>query len=260
MNKIESFVDLKKEGFVENNCRTKKIRDQFIVSNDPGDWVALDENDYLNFKENKINEKLLKLLITHNILITKKSLSNVVQSQRKRLSFLYSGAGLHIITPTLRCNQKCVYCHSAAEKECQKDFDMDKKTVDRVLNFIFQTPSKNITIEFQGGEPLLNFEIVKYTVKKAKEINIKSQKEIKFALVSNLTCINDEIIDWIKKENISVTTSLDGPKIVHDQNRILENGLPTYDTVVKNIRKLQNAGIKVGALMVTTKQSLPYFT
>jgi His-Xaa-Ser system radical SAM maturase HxsB len=259
MKKIENFMDLKKEEFVENNYRVKKIRDKYIISNDQGNWVALTEKDYLNFKENKIEDNLLKLLIKHNILIPLEGLKKVVSSQRKRLSFLYSGASLHILTPTLRCNQKCVYCHSAAEKECQKDFDMDKKTADKVLNFIFQTPAKNITIEFQGGEPLLNFEIVKYVVKRAKEINVDYKKQIKFALISNLTCITEEIIDWIKKEEISMTTSLDGPKKVHDKNRILENGKPTYDIVVKNIKKLQERGIKIGALMVTTKQSLPYF-
>ena len=253
----EEFVLGKKN--LKNNYRAKKIRDKYLISTDQGSWMVLDKNEYKLFLNDKLDEKLFKILVEKRIIITPGNLNLIFDDQIKRNSFLFVGAGLHIITPTLRCNQKCVYCHSAAEQECKKEFDMEEKTADKVLEFVFQTPSKNITIEFQGGEPLLNFEIVKYLVKKAKEKNSKCKKEMRFALVTNLTKMNDEIIGWIKDENIDVTTSLDGPKELHDKNRFLEGGGATYDKVVEAMNNLKKNKIRVGALMVTTKQSLSYY-
>ena len=85
---------------------------------------------------------------------------------------------MHILTTTKRCNLKCVYCHSAVASKIanEKEYDMDKKTAKKTLEFIFQTPEKGITIEFQGGETLLREDLFKYVVKEAKKINKKHNK------------------------------------------------------------------------------------
>jgi len=245
---------------VVNNYRVKKIRDKYLVSTDQGSWAVLEKKEYDQLMNNKLDDSLFKTLEEKGVIVTKNNLNLIINDYKKRYRYLSNGTSLHIMIPTLRCNHKCIYCHSAAEKEDCKNFDMDKKTAKKTLEFIFQTPAKGITIEFQGGDALLNIEIFKYVVKEAKEMNKIFNKKIRFALVTNLTLMTDELLKWIIKEKVDISTSLDGPKNVHDRNRLFEGGKPTYDTVVKWIEKIKkDYGYRVGALMVTTKHSLPYY-
>ena len=245
---------------VVNNYRVKKIKGKFLVSTDQGSWAVLEKKEYDQLMNNKLDDSLFKTLEEKGVIITKNNLNLIIDDYKKRYRYLSNGTSLHIMIPTLRCNHKCVYCHSAVEKEDCKKFDMDKKTAKKTLEFIFQTPAKGITIEFQGGDALLNVEIFKYVVKEAKEMNKTFNKKIRFALVTNLTLMNDELLKWIINEGVDISTSLDGPKKVHDRNRLFEGGKPTYDTVVKWIKKIKkDYNYHVGALMVTTKHSLPYY-
>jgi len=135
---------------------------------------------------------------------------------------------------------------------------MSKDTIDKTLDFIFQSPNKNITIEFQGGETLLRVDLFKYIVKKAKKLNKIHNKNLHFALVSNLTLMTDELLDWIRKERVNICTSLDGPKELHDKNRWFEGGGANYDEVTHWIKKIkEKTGRPPGMLMVTTKYSIP---
>jgi len=243
-----------------NNYRVKKIKDKYLVTTDQGSWVVLDKKEYDQLIKNEIGDILFKNLEEKGVILTKNNLKLVSNDYQKRYNYLFNGASLHILTPTLRCNHKCVYCHSASKCADAKEYDMDKKTAKKVLGFIFQTPAKSITIEFQGGEPLLNVKIVKYVVKEAKKMNEIYKKKIRFALVTNLTLMTDELLKWIIKEKVDISTSLDGPKNVHDKNRLFEGGEPSYDVVVGWIKKIKDEyNYNVGMLMVTTRYSLPYW-
>ena len=74
------------------------------------------------------------------------------------------------------------------------DIDIAKKTID----FIFQSPSNYLTIEFQGGETLLNFEIIKYCVEYAQKLNSLQNRNLEFAIVTNLNNLTDNILDFFK--------------------------------------------------------------
>jgi len=121
--------------------------------------------------------------------------------------------------------------------------------------------AKSFTIEFQGGDALLNLNIFQYIVKTAKQLNKIHKKNVKFALVTNLTLMNDDILEWISHEkDIEICSSLDGPAFLHNKNRKYEDGKPTYKDVVYWIRKIkEKIGEPPGLLMVTTKYSLPYY-
>src|SRR5450759_2048100 len=101
---------------------------------------------------------------------------------------------------------------------------------------IFAGPSPSIKIEFQGGEPLLNYEIIKEVVIYAEKINKKKQKHLSFVICTNLTLINEEILEFFKKHNVIISTSLDGPKMVHDSCRIMRSGGSSYDTVIDKLK------------------------
>jgi len=133
--------------------------------------------------------------------------------------------------------------------------EIAKKTVD----IIFQSPSKQITIEFQGGEPILNFEIITYITKYAQEKNKEAKKDLKFSVVSNLIPMTQEKLDFLIKNKINICTSLDGPKELHNKNR------QGYNETTKEIQKIREEYEKrkinqkeFSALVTITKESLNY--
>jgi His-Xaa-Ser system radical SAM maturase HxsB len=240
------------------NIRSRKISGKTLITTDTGTWAALDNQTYEKILIGKADPDTQKILENKGIIITEKNIENIIKDMKKRNDFLFRGTSLHIILPTLRCNQKCIYCHSAVKAKAAKEFDMSIETAKKTLDFIFQSPSKNITIEFQGGETLLNEEIFKFIYLEANKINKTHKKEIRFALVTNLTSMTEEYFEWIIKQKIDITTSLDGPKEIHDKQRNLEGGQGTYDTVIKWIKRFKEHGKNIGVLQVTTKNSLKH--
>jgi His-Xaa-Ser system radical SAM maturase HxsB len=131
-------------------------------------------------------------------------------------------------------------------------------TAKKVVETIFQSPSPIIKIEFQGGEPLLNWDIVKFITEYASLLNIKAKRKIEFVICTNLTLLEEYMIDFIKKYNICISTSLDGTKNLHDSCRINRMGHSGYDLFKQ---KLQLVKEKIGvngcsALLTVTKSNI----
>ena len=78
---------------------------------------------------------------------------------RTKLKALTDFTGLHIFVTTLRCDYTCSYCQVSRQTEDKLAFDMTEEQAEAALKLVFKSPNPNIKIEFQGGEPLLNFEI-----------------------------------------------------------------------------------------------------
>jgi len=160
---------------------------------------------------------------------------------------------------TVRCNQKCTYCHASSQDETSGiSNDMDSKTARKRVEMVFKSPSSNIKIEFQGGEPLLNFEIIKEVVEYAVELNNDFQKIIEFVICTNLVNLNSTHVEFIKKHNIIISTSLDGSRNIHNKCRKLRNGKGSYDYVVSNLEWLKSEldyG-RVNALMTVTPHNV----
>ena len=164
---------------------------------------------------------------------------------------------LHIFVVSLRCDYSCKYCQVSRQTDDKVTFDMSKETANRSLDFVFKSPSPAIKIEFQGGEPLLNFEIIKYIVLSATELNKHHQKNLQFVITTNLTFLNTDILSFCLIHNIYLSTSLDGSEELHNKNRP-RPGKNGYQLTVKGIKEAQlYLGFdKVGALMTTTENSL----
>jgi len=252
--------------YIINNYRCRKIEGDILVTTDHGSWAFLTEKDFDLLRKNKVEEngELFKLLEEKGIILTEKNKDAVIELLRSRYSFLFNGASLHIVIPTLRCNQKCVYCHASSKTLDTKGYDMDEKTAKAVVDFIFQSPSESITIEFQGGEPLLSYGIIKYIIEYAKKLNQKYKKDLRFALVSNLILIDDEKLDYLVSNKVGICTSLDGPEKLHNQNRGYFCQKGSYFYVKKGIEKIQERyrreidAPEANALITITKESLKY--
>ena len=176
---------------------------------------------------------------------------------RTRLHHLPDSTGLHIFVLTLRCEHTCRYCQVSRQSSARSEFDMNRETARRALALAFRSPSPHLKLEFQGGEPLLNFPLLKWIVGEAKHINQDHGKDLAFVIATNLALLDDDVLEFCADEDVYVSTSLDGPADLHNSNR-RRPGQDSWQKTVAGIRRVQD-GLgpdRVSALMTTTEASL----
>jgi len=134
---------------------------------------------------------------------------------------------------------------------------MSEETAEKALRIALESPSSRIKIEFQGGEPMLNFPLIVKIVENAKASAPKSGKQVDFVIASNLALLTDDILAFCKRNDVLLSTSLDGPADLHNRNRPRPGG-NSYELAVKGIKAAQKVlgADRVSALMTTTEASL----
>lgn len=242
-----------------NYFNYKKFDGDYLLTNEQGNHIFLSESDfekmisdhYAEIDANVIGELKDKLFIydeDEDVFVER-----AASLYRDNKRYIFSATCLHIFVMTNACNMRCVYCQAQMPDQNKKGMmteDVARKAVDIAL----QTPSNLVTFEFQGGEPLLNFDTIKYMVEYA-EAN-KGTKDIIYTIVTNTLVLSDEMISFLKEYNFSVSTSLDGDYEIHNENRPDAAGDGTYDIVCSNIKRLREASISTGAIQTTTRTSL----
>jgi sulfatase maturation enzyme AslB (radical SAM superfamily) len=106
----------------------------------------------------------------------------------KAKHIVYDGTKLHIFVVTLRCEHSCHYCQVSRQTATKGEFDMSEATADRSIALMFDSPSPHVTMELQGGEPLLAFDMIQYMVPKAKEQARLRGKGLEIVVTTNLAC------------------------------------------------------------------------
>ncbi len=140
---------------------------------------------------------------------------------------------------TQSCNLRCIYCYGNGG-EYGTGGSMEKDTAFQAIDWLIEKAEKikKVHLGFFGGEPLLNFPLMKAVVEYAQKRTKEMGKEVAFFLTSNATLLDDEIIAFFKENQISVQISFDGPKEIQDAQRPYANGQGTYSATVPKIRKL----------------------
>lgn len=120
---------------------------------------------------------------------------------------------------------------------------MSEETARRAIDFLVENSGRrrNLEVDFFGGEPLLNFDVVKKTVAYARSIEKEHGKNFRFTLTTNGMLIDDEVIDFVNRECDNVVLSLDGRKEIHDAERKTTDDKGSYDTIVPLFQKLVRA-------------------
>jgi uncharacterized protein len=174
---------------------------------------------------------------------------------RTRMRRLPDSTGLHIFVVTLRCEHTCRYCQVSRQPSAKSEFDMTEPTARRALELAFMSPSPQMKIEFQGGEPLLNFPLIRWITTEA--MNKEHGKDLAFVIATNLALLDDEILDFCAEEDVYLSTSLDGPADLHNGNR-RRPGQDSWQQAVAGIKRVQDrlGRDRVSALMTTTAASL----
>ncbi len=138
------------------------------------------------------------------------------------------------------CNLNCSYCFASQGKYSGERALMSFEVGKRALDFLIENSGTrhNLEVDFFGGEPLMNFDVVKRLTEYARSIEKQHNKNFRFTLTTNGVLINDDVIDFANREMSNVVLSLDGRKEVHDRFRVDYAGNGSFDKIVPKFQKL----------------------
>jgi His-Xaa-Ser system radical SAM maturase HxsB len=164
---------------------------------------------------------------------------------------------LHILVVTLRCEHSCPYCQVSRRSTEAGTFDMTEEHAMSAVEIALSAPSPAVKLEFQGGEPLLNFRLIETVVRATEAQAPRRGKLVEFVIATNLALLTDEILSFCRDHRIRLSTSLDGPADLHNRNRPRPGG-NSHELAVSGIRRAREAlgRDRVSALMTTTEASL----
>jgi His-Xaa-Ser system radical SAM maturase HxsB len=235
---------------------------RYVLSNEVGEFLVINREQLVDYVRKKVskNSDLYHDLKSKSFLIDNDSnvaLDLLALKYRTKAQRISQFTALHIFVVSLRCDYSCQYCQVSRQTDDKLTFDMSEQTADKALDLVFRSPSPAIKIEFQGGEPLLNFKLIQYVVRTAITRNIQYKKDLQFVITTNLSLLTDEVLNFCVEHDICLSTSLDGPEQLHNANRP-RPGKNGFQLTVDGIRKAQAVlgRDKIGALMTTTETSL----
>jgi uncharacterized protein len=235
---------------------------RYVVTNLAGEYIVLTKND-LNLlvkKQLPTSSEVYNDLMAKHFIYDDNSdvaIRLLALKYRTKKSNLSEFTSLHIFVVSLRCDHSCPYCQVSRQIVDNSRFDMTRDTADKGIEFAFKSPSRSLKFEFQGGESLLNFDLIKYIVSAVEEKNQAENRDIQFVIATNLVFINDEILNFCNDHHILISTSLDGPEDLHNKNRP-RPGKNSHQLTIQGINKSREVlgHHNVSALMTTTKASL----
>jgi uncharacterized protein len=178
---------------------------------------------------------------------------------RTKKSFLSGFTALHLFVVTLRCDHTCAYCQVSRVTEDRTAFDMSRETAERAVTLALRSPAPRLKIEFQGGEPLLNFDCVQHIVETVERSSATDGRDVEFVVATNLSVLTDEMLQFMKDHRIHVSTSLDGPAFIHDTHRTRRGG-NSHAVTIRNLGRVREAlgHDAVSAVMTTSPLSLEH--
>ena len=247
-----------------NYFRFRKLDDHVLVTNDQGYYVFLTPEQFHQFttgglsQDDPISQELREKCFYRD------RLPAAIHRFRTKNHFIMKGTSLHIVVVTKRCDHQCPYCHSSIVGPSRTEFDMTDEICDDVVERIFQSPSPEITIEFQGGEPLLAWDKIVRIIDAAEEANKTAGKQVLYSIVSNLVNLTDDKIAEIVRRRVQICTSMDGPAHIHDKNRPYKKDVSAQKIVLGKIAKLKAAFAEqgwdqdvynVGCIFTTTRNA-----
>ena len=173
-------------------------------------------------------------------LFTEDKFEPMADTLKKKTAGVVKALCLHIAHT---CNLNCAYCFASQGKYHGERAVMSFETGKRALDFLIENSGtrKNLEVDFFGGEPLMNFEVVKKLVAYARSVEKEHNKNFRFTLTTNGLLIDDDVIEFANKEMSNVVLSLDGRQEIHDAYRVDYAGNGSYDRIVPKFQKLVEA-------------------
>lgn len=244
--------------------RFEPLAGGMLVSNDFGGWLVLSNEEFRSLKTGRFsrNTRLLARLSRRGFMRERLDFESLTRDLGGLYRHSFNGPSLHILVVTLKCNHACVYCRAVKTGGFKKAV-MSLETAKKSVDMAFSSPNKDIVIEFQGGEALINWPVVRNAILYARKKNLASGKNLEISVVTNLSLMNAEKFSFLSGHGVGICASLDGPAFLHDANRRYSGGSSHEKAVywLKKALSAKNGGKKdalPSALMTTTKLSLKY--
>lgn len=180
-------------------------------------------------------------------------LNSISSALATRWNRAMSGPALVMIVPTLNCDHDCRYCQVSRAPLNKPGYSLGMEAIPQIIEMIESLPSKEIKVEFQGGEPLVRFEFIKEFVRQQRS----TRKTITYVICSALGPLSPEILAWAKDHPVHFSVSLDGNEAIHAGNRPSEY-FNSYRQTTEGIGQVVAAlgGDAVSCLATITRQAL----
>ncbi|WP_374428128.1 His-Xaa-Ser system radical SAM maturase HxsB [Ideonella dechloratans] len=166
------------------------------------------------------------------------------------------GPSLHIIVPTLQCAHSCRYCQVSRALD-DTGHSLSPTQIDAASDAIFESDSPTLTVEYQGGDPLIRFDLVQRSIARIAARNRSEGRQIRSVVASTLHQLDDAMCAFFQAHDVHLSTSVDGPPALHNANRTIP-GRNAYERTVEGMALARRTlgHDKVSALMTTTRLSL----
>ncbi len=176
-------------------------------------------------------------LVRTNQLYTPDSFENMAGTFKERSGNVIKALCLHVAHT---CNLNCSYCFASQGKYHGERALMSFEVGKRALDFLIENSGsrRNLEVDFFGGEPLMNWDVVKDLVKYARSVEKEHNKNFRFTLTTNGMLIDEDVIEFANKEMSNVVLSLDGRKEIHDLTRVDYAGNGSYEKIVPKFQEI----------------------
>jgi uncharacterized protein len=239
---------------------------EMLLTNDAGRHQFLSRDDFRLLVDKQLppSSAAYTALQDNGLIMTGSDevfLERWAQELRRYKGCHFTATQLFILVLTDACNQQCIYCQASTGHGRNM---MTVETAQKAVELAFSSPADSISIEFQGGEPTLNLAALQAAVLRAEECRKTSGKNLAMAIVTNLTNVSAEMVDWLLDHDVGVSTSLDGPPAVHNGNRPMNGTSGSYNALMEGIHLYQAACVRHGksltiqAIQTTTRLSLSH--
>lgn len=192
-----------------------------------------------SYNEDEIRECIseVKELVEDGQLFTEDIYEPFVEKFKEKRQTVVKALCLHIAHD---CNLACKYCFAEEGEYHGRRALMSFEVGKKALDFLVANSGNrvNLEVDFFGGEPLMNWDVVKQLVAYGRSLEESNNKKFRFTLTTNGVLLNDEVMEFVNKEMSNVVLSLDGRKEVNDRMRPFRTGKGSYDLIVPKFQKL----------------------
>lgn len=159
------------------------------------------------------------------------------------------------------CNLACPYCFASGGNYKGKEALMTSEVGRSAIDYLFDNSSgrRIVEVDFFGGEPLLNFGLIKELVEYGEKKAVEKNKAIKWSMTTNGVLLDKEVSEFLRDHNVGTVLSIDGRKEVHDKNRYFKNKTGSYDKVVDNYQRFKEYSDDYVARGTYTHENLDFY-
>ena len=219
------------------------IKDKYLVSNLFGSWDFLGKDEFRKLSNYSIdrNSSLFSRLHEKGILADEKNFDELIASYKRLNNNLFNDTSHHVAVITTRDN----LAEDKNRSDTLKETDMNHEVALRVLKYLFDVNTPSVTLELQGGEPLLNWEILAFLVEHAHKFN-KGNKILRIILTTNFSLLNDKKMKFLSGFNVDILLSLD----CSDDHKTIVDHVLKFKKAYKN---------KITLLPILNRDTFKYF-